>query len=1625
MKMLALSSILSILFLTLPQLESKDVFFIADPGSDYCQSKDILPAENQTAGDSANRARRAIDETTNSANTTKTGSSEDSRNENPVGDPGAPTINPPVNEKATQETEKPPIDNKNDDSSVDESSKKDVTSPPSANIETTGKAPGTDNVVGVSTASPLVPSTNSVLPVVSLNVTTPSVPSASSPSIIPPSPDPSKSSPAVFDNANSGTVTLAPQSTAKAVEPKVSTDSQAQNGALSSVEPEKDGVDATTVQPVVSRPTQPTQPDLSDIKSTTIANSQTPSEKDLTSSATPSPINDEGTESPKPSPTTQKTEELIPPYQCTLNESSTSLKNISCYKVSVWAGLCAMNCYQCDQTKQVCLPFKTQSSSINRWGAVWQCREYSQIGSMIKDDVMCLDIMRTRECSVPVLPSIDLTPSIIDTNSMKFDYREDSELVQDGIPYTEPTPFWKKESAQYCIRLATSQSQLPLKEADEVKEPNQPCNSDGVFKQLNPAVCYEVTLTVIYSASSQLDQRQKSRVVTNVFCTIPKAPSTVPSPEIEASGMTITIHRPPQSQGRVECYYVVLFRMTLTETIEDIQVQYLDQHLGEFRSTGTSKNMEKLRPYVTMAIKGFEEDSQTFAFNTQEDQPVLSSCGVCQNVTNAQLLPGRYLIVVEAAVESSHVQRATCGHNANFTKKSSYISLNYVLPKESQSTMWIPITILTTILILSLIVLSLLFITRNRRCEGMQIFSKLRFGEDVNDSAFIENNPYSNQLMGSGHGNGGSVSSRNNQNLALLPVNTNGFNGMVNPNHPQHMSHNNSYTQIDPQKRMQADNDFKIALIEEYGPEYLEDRRKCVIEMTTENAKDFVERKCTTPHFYYTFYKSRALPCPGQPLEPEPKYHEMSQWDFEFERIAHDGYMEGEVAPPQVLNDPSVIKINKFSDVCPYEFNRVKLTHGIKDNPNRDRTNGSLIQFPSLGLHTRFIAIQGPDQPYYINQFWQIVYEYNCDVIVMLASFNVSSGKDGVQYWPDFDDHEGATQVYGNYTVTMTDKRSIYSYMDHRVFQVTFTPANNNYETGSQTGDNTTEGDNCNADDEVDGMNKQSSQSDSSRSSSTSSANGGGASEPGETKVVHHFHFTMWNDYGIPTDTSSFWSFMDTAMAYHDSPSPQSPVLVHCRAGIGRTGTFIASHYLRELLERDRKVDVHSFVWQLRAQRKKFVQKVCQYRFIHQALLEHILFTPCRMQLSSLETMSTNSHTFKSTVLRQLQSVEFVEKYREHHLEKEKGDYNGREETFPRDIQKVPFKYNFVRFPADIIHEVYSSYLNASWMCGYNDELRKFIVTDLPYEVKHKTFWWMILQHKISYIVYIGDLPTDGQKKEKPYWPDIEGQVMKFGRINVTLLSKKGFMPNEHDEDDDLISHQDDGDNDHMMNGVGSPAASGRHAKSGSSASPNSYSNTRRTNNPDSYTAIIRQLVLTVTDDDENLSKGEEWYITHVQYLLLEGATGPPSSPAHFAHFVTLLRNNLIGGVRDETGKFSHLGVCNCSLKRGGCNRDSMFNRSGCSSDGHGGVNNNYSNISEVTATTQFSSSCDCSKPLVVQCLTGGVRSALLCAIWMLSVDLEQTKSCNVPSVIHRLLEQRSTIFPCCSANNTDIDCFK
>ena len=114
-----------------------------------------------------------------------------------------------------------------------------------------------------------------------------------------------------------------------------------------------------------------------------------------------------------------------------------------------------------------------------------------------------------------------------------------------------------------------------------------------------------------------------------------------------------------------------------------------------------------------------------------------------------------------------------------------------------------------------------------------------------------------------------------------------------------------------------------------------------------------------------------------------------------------------------------------------------------------------------------------------------------------------------------------------------------------------------------------------------------------------------------------------------------------------------------------------------------------------------------------------------------------------------------------------------------------------------------------------------------------------------------------------------------------------------------------------------------------------------------------------IFQDDEILARGEEWQITHVQYLFLEGSTGPPLNSCHFAHFVSLIRRDLIGScqLQQQRGQPSpnlnvlpnRRGACNCVLKRRF--RDSLMNR--CSS-----------NCDDPSLL-----SCDCSKPLVVQCL--------------------------------------------------------
>ncbi|XP_014224112.1 tyrosine-protein phosphatase 10D isoform X1 [Trichogramma pretiosum] len=105
----------------------------------------------------------------------------------------------------------------------------------------------------------------------------------------------------------------------------------------------------------------------------------------------------------------------------------------------------------------------------------------------------------------------------------------------------------------------------------------------------------------------------------------------------------------------------------------------------------------------------------------------------------------------------------------------------------------------------------------------------------------------------------------------------------------------------------------------------------------------------------------------------------------------------------------------------------------------------------------------------------------------------------------------------------------------------------------------------------------------------------------GESRVIQHFHFTTWPDFGVPSPPQTLVRFV---RAFRERVQPdQRPIVVHCSAGVGRSGTFITlDRILQQILVSD-YVDIFGIVWAMRKERVWMVQTEQQYICIHQCLL--------------------------------------------------------------------------------------------------------------------------------------------------------------------------------------------------------------------------------------------------------------------------------------------------------------------------------------------------------------------------------------------------------------------------------------
>ncbi|CEF65493.1 Protein-tyrosine phosphatase, receptor/non-receptor type domain and FERM domain and Protein-tyrosine/Dual specificity phosphatase domain and PDZ domain and Protein-tyrosine phosphatase, catalytic domain and Pleckstrin homology-like domain and FERM/acyl-CoA-binding protein, 3-helical bundle domain and FERM adjacent (FA) domain and FERM, N-terminal domain and FERM, C-terminal PH-like domain and FERM central domain and Band 4.1 domain and Band 4.1 family-containing protein [Strongyloides ratti] len=224
----------------------------------------------------------------------------------------------------------------------------------------------------------------------------------------------------------------------------------------------------------------------------------------------------------------------------------------------------------------------------------------------------------------------------------------------------------------------------------------------------------------------------------------------------------------------------------------------------------------------------------------------------------------------------------------------------------------------------------------------------------------------------------------------------------------------------------------------------------------------------------------------------------------------------------------------------------------LQKNVSGDYINASHIniEIPSSGIINRYIACQGP-LPTTCGDFWQMIWEQSCSTIVMLTTTIENGRVKCHQYWPRLYD----SQDYGRLIVTCIKERE--------------TP-------------------NC-----------------SYREISIKD------SQTKEERRVSQMQYTSWPDHGVPEDSKHFLDFVEEVRkTRHGSVDP---MVVHCSAGIGRTGVLILMETAACKIEANEPIYPIEIVRKMRDQRAMLIQTTEQYIFVCDSILkayDHRMFIP-------------------------------------------------------------------------------------------------------------------------------------------------------------------------------------------------------------------------------------------------------------------------------------------------------------------------------------------------------------------------------------------------------------------------------
>uniref|UniRef100_A0A8C3J1N3 Receptor-type tyrosine-protein phosphatase C n=1 Tax=Chrysemys picta bellii TaxID=8478 RepID=A0A8C3J1N3_CHRPI len=416
---------------------------------------------------------------------------------------------------------------------------------------------------------------------------------------------------------------------------------------------------------------------------------------------------------------------------------------------------------------------------------------------------------------------------------------------------------------------------------------------------------------------------------------------------------------------------------------------------------------------------------------------------------------------------------------------------------------------------------------------------------------------------------------------------------------------------------------------------------------------------------------------------------------------------------------------NRYIDILPYDYNRVELSE-MNGDPGSDYINASHID--GFKEPRKYIAAQGPKDET-TDDFWRMIWEHKATIIVMVTRCEENNRNKCAQYWPTT---ENSTETFGDIVVKSNESKMCPDYIIQKLHITN-------------------------------------------RKEKT----------PG--RDVTHIQFTSWPDHGVPEDPHLLLKLRRRVNALSNFFS--GPVVIHCSAGVGRTGTYIAIDAMLEGLEVEGRVDVYGYVVKLRRQRCLMVQVEAQYILIHQALVEYNQFGETEVTLSELHTYLNNLKKRDPPSDPSLLEAEFqrLPSYRGWRTQntgnrQENKSKNRNSKMIPYDFNRVPIKHEEEKSKEsehdseessdeDSDCEEASRYINASFITGYWGP-KEMIATQGPLPETINDFWQMIFQRKVKVIVMLTELKQGDQQLCAQYWGEgkqtYEGIEVEMKDVNLS-----------------------------------------------------------------------------------------------------------------------------------------------------------------------------------------------------------------------------------------------------------------